>query len=195
VTPDLAKTLGLSQPRGALVADVVGESPAAKAGVQKGDVIVTFDGKDVKASRELPRLVAGTAAGKLVAVQVMRNGREISLQATLAAADEPRLAGRSDGLAPARGKLGMALQEVTPDLARSLGLKEPRGLVVSQVEPGSPAEKAGIRVGDVILEINRNKVLSLAEAQRALENGGPEGRNLFLVRRGDSQMYIPTKIG
>ncbi len=196
VTPDLAKTLGLAEARGALVSGVVGDSPAGKAGIQKGDVIVELDGKAVKTSRDLPRLVAGTPAGKTVAVKVLRDGRDVTLRATLAVLDDPKLAGNPDGSATAaRGKLGMALQEITPDMARSLGLKEPRGVVVSQVEPGGAADQAGIQVGDVILEVNRHKVQTLQDVKQALEKGRPEGRNLLLVKRGDAQIYIATKVG
>ena len=195
VTPDLAKSLGLSEPRGALVSDVVAESPAQKAGVMKGDVIVEFDGVAVKASRELPRLVAGTPTGKDVTLKVVRDGKDLWLRAMLAKADDPKLADAKDRSAPARGKLGLGLQEITPDLARGMGLKESRGLVVTQVEPGSPAATAGIQVGDVILEVNKQKVQTIRDARQALEKTEPEGRNLFLVKRGDAQIYVATKVG
>ncbi len=195
VTPDLAKSLGMSEPRGALVSDVVADSPAEKAGIKKGDVMVEFDGKAVKASRELPRLVAGTPAGKDVTMKVVRDGKDLPLHGTLAKAEDPKLADEKARSTPTRGKLGLGLQEITPDLARSMGLKEGRGLVVTQVEPGSPAAKAGFQVGDVILEVNKQKVQTMRDAKQALEKAGPEGRNLFLVKRGDAQLYVASKVG
>ena len=194
VTPDLAKTLALGEPRGALVADVVADSPAAKAGMKQGDVITEFDGKPVKSSHDLPRIVADTPVGKNVAVKVLREGKETTVRAMLAVLDEQHLASRSGG-APARAKLGMALQDITPEMAQGLGLKEPRGVVVTQIEPGSPADAAGLQVGDVILEVNRAKVRNLREAQQALEKGGPDRGTLLLVKRGDAQIFIAIKAG
>ncbi len=195
VTPDLAKTLGLAEPRGALVADVLADSPAEKAGMKQGDVIVEFDGKGIKSSTDLPRIVAATPVGKHVSLKVLRDGKETTVQATLGVLDEQRLASSRPGSAPAKGKLGMALQDITPEMAKSLGLKDPAGVVVSQVESGSPAEAAGIQVGDVILEVNRTKIKNLKEAQQALEKTGPDKGTLLLVKRGDSQIFVAIKAG
>jgi serine protease Do len=195
VTPDLAKTLGLSEPRGALVADVVADSPAEKAGMKQYDVITEFDGKAVKSSHDLPRIVAETPVGKNVTVKALREGKEITVRATLAVLDEERLASRGSRGAPARAKLGMALQDITPEMAQTLGLKDPRGVVVTQIEAGSPADAAGLQVGDVILEVNRTKVRNLRETQQALEKTGPDRGTLLLVKRGDSQIFIAIKAG
>jgi len=109
--------------------------------------------------------------------------------------DEERLASRGSGGAPSRAKLGMALQDITPEMAQTLGLKDPRGVVVTQIEPGSPADAAGLQVGDVILEVNRTKVQNLRETQQALEKTGPDRGTLLLVKRGDSQIFIAIKAG
>jgi serine protease Do len=195
VTPDLAKTIGLTEPHGALVAEVMADSPATHAGIKPGDVIVAVDGKPVKSSHDLPRLVAATRPGTAVDIKVLREGKDMSVRATLSTQDDKELAGRPGDSAATRGKLGMAIQDITPQMAQSLGLKEARGVVVSQVEPGSPADEAGIRAGDVILEVNRNKVRNVRETQAALEKGGSDRGALFLVKRGDSQLFIATKIG
>jgi serine protease Do len=196
VTPEIAKTLGLPDPKGALVAEVLADSPAQKAGLKQGDVIVEFDGKGVKSSTELPRIVAATPVGKTVTLKVLRDGKETPVQATLAELDDQRVASaRSGGGGQARAKLGMALQDLTPELAQQLGVKDRTGVVVSQIEPGSPADSAGLQVGDVILEVNRTKVKNLKEAQQVLEKVGPDKGTLLLVRRGESQIFVAIKAG
>jgi serine protease Do len=102
---------------------------------------------------------------------------------------------RSGGGGQARAKLGMALQDLTPELAQQLGVKDRTGVVVSQIEPGSPADSAGLQVGDVILEVNRTKVKNLKEAQQVLEKVGPDKGTLLLVRRGESQIFVAIKAG
>jgi serine protease Do len=184
VTSDLAKSLGLNEVRGALVSAVQPDSPASLAGVERGDVIVEFEGRPVSDSNNLRNMVARTQPGSKATLQVVRNGRPQALTVTLAElpaqgseAAEP--AGGEQG-----GRFGMAVEPVTPDLARRMGLGNARGVVVNQVTPASPASEAGIRPGDVIKEVNHKPVVSAAELQTALSSAGDRPSLLLLSRDG-----------
>ena len=191
VTSDIAESLGLDSADGALVADIMPESPAAKAGMEVGDVIVEFDGHAVKESTELPMIVARTPIGKSVDVEVVRRGKHKRLSVEV---DELR----EEEVAAATGdqseQFGLSVQNLTPEIAESLGLDpETKGVVVAGVEPGSVAEDAGLQRGDVILEVNRKTVESLADYRKAI-TGTEKGKSvLFLVRRGDNTIFLALK--
>jgi serine protease Do len=189
VTPDLAESLGLDQARGALVANVAKDGPAERAGVKVGDVIVEFDGKEVKDSNELPILVARTPVDKKARLKVLRDKKEVTLSVTIGELkDEEVVASATE-----KGDLGLTVQRLTPQIAESLGLERVEGLVITAVEPGSAGEEAGLRRGDVILEIDRKAVRNLAEYRKALE-GAKKGKGiLFLVRRGESTLFLALK--
>src|SRR5262249_32623867 len=153
VTPEIAESLGLAEAKGALVADVVKDGPAEGAGLKQGDVIVEFDGKPVVDSAELPLLVARTGVGKSVKLKVIRDKetKEFSVKV-----GELKDEDQNEGAGSSSEDLGLAVQTLTPELAENLNLdKGLKGVVVTQVEPGGPAAEAGLRRGDVILEVNR----------------------------------------
>ncbi len=190
VTPEIAESLGLDQARGALVADVVANGPAAAAGVKVGDVIVEFDGHAVNESNELPMLVARTPLEKQVTLKVVRDKESMDLAVTIAELqdEEAQLASAGDS-----EKLGLSVQTLTPEIAENLGVSETKGVVVSSVESGSAAEDAGIRRGDVILEVNR-EVVEDADDYRAALKKVEKGKNvLLLVRRGDNTIFLALK--
>jgi serine protease Do len=189
ITPELAKTFGLKQANGALVSDVVDGSPAEKAGVKQGDVIVEFNGKKVKSSSELPHIVGGTSVGKEVVMKIIRDGgEELALQVKVGELKDEQLA----ALAPSstKSKLGIDIQQLTPELSRRFGIKDDRGVVVTAVEPDSPGEAAGLQSGDLILEINRSKVATVSQARRALEKTRPDEPTVVLVKREGNTRYV-----
>ena len=153
MTPELAKSLGLKESKGALVSQVVPGGPADKAGIEQGDVIVNFDGQSVGDSKDLPRIVASTTVGKTVTVKLLRDGKEVERQARVGEMEEENTSEVAKN--PIHPSLGMTVQNLTPQIARELGLKRSAGVVVSGVEPGSPAAEALIQVGDVIQAVNR----------------------------------------
>jgi serine protease Do len=190
VTPEIAESMELDDPHGALVADVMKDGPAAAAGIKVGDVIVEFDGKPVKDSNELPRMVARTAIGQSVTLKVLRGGKAEMVTVKIGELKEEEVAAASKSMED----FGLTVQPLTPDVAESLGLGEDvKGVVVSAVEPGSPADDAGLRRGDVIVEVNQKPVKDLASYRKAMEAVGRGKNILFLVRRGDNTIFLALK--
>ncbi|MDH4322020.1 MAG: DegQ family serine endoprotease [Desulfobulbaceae bacterium] len=189
VTPDLAKKFNLNRPIGALVGEVSPGGPAEKAGIMGGDVIVAYDGKEVTQMSMLPSMVAQTKVGATVNVTVIRDGKNKSLPVTIAKLAEDKIAGEQ--AAPDAGRdFGITAQELTPELAKSLGIDEDGGVIVADVEPDSPAAGADIHRGDLILEINRQPVKKIQDYAAALEKNKKGESILLLVKRGDHKRFV-----
>jgi serine protease Do len=189
VTPEIAESLGMDRGYGALVANVSKDGPADKAGVKVGDVIVEFDGKEVKDSGDLPIIVARTAVDKKIRMKVLRDKTEVTLNVAVGELKDEEVVAS----APEKGELGMTVQKLTPQLAENLGLDKTDGVVVTAVEPGSAADEAGIRRGDVIVEVDRKPVRGVEEYRKFIA-GSRKGRGiLFLVRRGESTLFLALK--
>jgi serine protease Do len=185
VTPDLAKSFDLKEKKGALVSQVVSGGPAEKAGVEQGDIILRFDGKEVSSSQDLPRIVASTPVGKTVTLEISRNGKVIDRQVKVGELEEKVEVAK----APSHKSLGVSVQNLTPEIAKGLGLKKETGVVVTQVEPGSPAENAGIQTGDLIREVNRKPVKDVADFVQKVEKAKGSDNILLLVQRGQNNLF------
>jgi serine protease Do len=193
VTPELAKSFGLDRERGALVADVMPDTPAARAGIERGDVIVEFNGRKIEEMNDLPRVVANTPPNTEVPVKLLRKGQERTVQVRVAELKEERVAAGGGGTL--EENLGMTVQELTPEIARSLGVSESTGVVVTNVEDGGPADEAGLRRGDILLEVNQKRIQTVQDYRAAIGRvGGPESL-LLLVRRGNNVLYVALKMG
>jgi len=193
VTPELAKSLDLKDKKGALVADVTKTSPAETAGIKRGDVITGFDGKEITEMHNLPTLVAATPIGKDVPVAILRDGREQTLRVTVGRMPGER--GEIPGEAePAQGKWGLALRDLDTRTAQRLGLNPGDGVLVVAVQPGSAADRAGIRTGDVILEVNRQKVTSVKEAQAEAQKDPNAQSLLVLLRREEATLFAALEL-
>jgi serine protease Do len=189
VTPEIADSLGMDKGRGALVANVSKDGPAEKAGVKVGDVIIEFDGKEIRDSGDLPIIVARTPVDRKVRMKVLRDKKELQLTVSVGELKDEEVVAS----APEKGELGMTVQKLTPQIAESLGLERADGVVVSAVDPGSPADEAGIRRGDVILEVDRKPVRNIDEYKKSLA-GIRKGKGvLLLVRRGESTLFLALK--
>ena len=190
MTPLLAESLGVKESGGALVSKVLPDTPAKEAGFKAGDVIVEFDRIPVKQARDLPMIVARTPVGKEVGVKVLRDGGEKTLMVRIG-----KLQGKETAAAVEQqaSDLGLTVQEVTPEIAKKLSMKSVEGVVVTTVKPGSPADDAGLRQGDVILEVNRNRVGTLADYGKALKGADKDRSTLFLVKRGDVTRFFAAK--
>lgn len=191
MTPEIAQSFGLKEPRGALVAEVVPEGPADTGGIRQGDIIVGFGGKDIKDSKDLPRIVAETPVGKTVDVKVVRNGKETALKITLQEMTEQRVA---SGMRPTALSLGMRVDEISPMLRSELGIGDKTGVVVLGVDPGSPSDGAGVQAGDLIKEINHKPIKNLKDYNDAAAKISKDNPILLLMKRGRQTFYVSIKI-
>jgi serine protease Do len=191
VTPELAKSFGLKEEAGALVGDVTPNSPADKAGIKPGDIIIEFNQKAIKEMNELPRLVAAVPVGREAEVKVLRNGSPLVFKVVIQELDDKQMASSSS---PAKPELGLSVQELTPELARRFRMDYEPGLIVVQVQDGSPAEEAGLQQGDLIKEVNRKPVKDL-KAFQDLVNGSKKGGNiLFRIKRGGTNLFVSMRV-
>jgi Do/DeqQ family serine protease len=189
VNSELAKSLGLNDVQGALVSAVETDSPAQKAGIERGDVILKFNGEPVSDSNSLRNRVASTQPGSKATVTIMRNGREETRQVVLAELPGARVASNGGEGASNGGRYGMTVSPLTPDVAGQLGVRAKGGLVVENVAPASAASDAGLRSGDVIVEVNNKPVGSLSQFQEAVK-ANPDRPALLLVNRQGGELFV-----
>ena len=192
ITEELKQSLDLKTNDGVLVSGISAGSPADKAGIRRGDVIVSFDGNEVKEMHQLPFMVATTPVGKKVAVEILRDGSRKTLQVEIGRLREEggEIASPEDDSAP---RLGMNVQNVTPEIAQKFDLPASEGVVVLQVQPGSPAAQAGLAPGDILLEIGREKITDVRELKEKLKDYKEGDVILLLVNRRGQTIYITVK--
>ena len=187
---DLARSFKMSQKSGALVTDVSKDSPAAKAGIKQGDVIIGYDGKPVKDVTDLRGRVAMTSPGTKVDLTLVRNEKQQEL--TVQVAEQP--SDMSQLAAPQQQQLfqqmGLSLQDLTPELTQQFGYALGQGVLIAGVAPGSPAALARIQAGSLIEEVNRQPVHNLKELQQVLEKTGGGHDVLLLIRSGNRSQYV-----
>ncbi len=188
ITPELQKSMHLPDRSGGLVADVVKGSPAEKAGVRRGDVIVAFEDRPVTDAAMLPSMVAGTPIDKQVTLTVRRNEHRETLSLTVEKMASSEVAQAEAGHSPRR-TWGLALQNLTPRTAERLEIAIDAGVLVAGVQDGSPADLAGIQKGDLIQEVNRHKVASVNDVQVAIEESKNKDALLLLVKRGGTSLF------
>lgn len=190
VTKDLADAFELDDPRGALVAMVMEDTPAAKGGIETGDVIVEFDGHDIEEWQDLPLVVANTPVDKQAKVVLIRNGKKKTIKIRTGRLEEDARLAENRPKAGSAEAFGLRAQDVTPEVASRLGLDDVQGVLVTEVDPSGAAAEAGIRRGDIIVELDRKPVEDAADLRDKLE--GAE-RPLLLVRRGESTLWVRLK--
>ncbi|MGE5154722.1 MAG: DegQ family serine endoprotease [Bdellovibrio bacteriovorus] len=194
VTRELAPTFGLSQPQGALVAQVLSDSPATQAGLLPGDVILSFNGKDVQTSSALPPLVGATPVGETAKIEVLRKGERLQLEVKIAELPEDeQLAGVSRQPVPDKSnRLGLVVRDLTADQREELGVEQ-GGVLVESVKEG-PAASAGVTAGDIILMLDNQSVDGLEGFNRILEAIEPGRSVAALIQRGDGRMFYALKL-
>jgi serine protease Do len=193
ITDDLAASLNLKSTKGALVSEVMQGSPAEKAGLKRGDVIVACDGKEIADSHELAAFVAGLPVGKKILLRVIRDGKETTFGVAIASLNAHEAAPQKADEAPSSGKWGLQLKDLTPEAARQAGLKPDQGVVVAAVRPGSPAEEDDVHAGDIVLEVNRQPVKGAEDMKAKMAKLGDKGQALLLIQRGKNTLYLVLK--
>jgi serine protease Do len=185
----LARSFGLTKPEGALVAQVTEGSPAAKAGLSSGDIILEFNGKPVAYSSALPPLVGAVTPGETVESLVMRDGEKIVVEVTVEPLDEgERVAAVVEQDPVADSRLGVEVAAVPADRLEEMGISH--GVVVADIDPQGAAANAGIREGDVILSINREKVESVSELESLVTEAPADEAIPVLVQRSTSPIFL-----
>ncbi|MFN8392607.1 MAG: DegQ family serine endoprotease [Bdellovibrionota bacterium] len=193
VSEDVAEALKLHDASGALVADVLPNSPAGRSGFQRGDVITKYNGKAVQENEDLPLMVAETEVGKTVDVDLIRAGKPETLKVKIEelADEEAETPVVED---TEESSLGITVQEITPDIARSLSLDETKGVVVTEIAPDTPGANAGLKRGDVILEVGSKTVNTAKEFRQATKDLEKKKPLLLLVRRGENTIFLTLKV-
>jgi len=194
IDEETAAALGLGSDEGSLVAEVMPESPAGKAGILRRDVITKFDGTKIIENEVLPRLVAKTPIGKEVPVEVNRGGSSKTIKVKIEELKDSDIEEEETVGEPDETKLGLTVQELTPEIARSLGVDQPKGIVVTNVAPDSEADKKGIRRGDILLEINSEAVNSVTDFRRLTKDLKKNKPLLVLINRNNDTFFIPLKV-
>jgi serine protease Do len=205
VSADIANAIGLDKAEGALVAGVSNDTPAAKAGVETGDVITALGGKTISTPRDLSRMVADMTPGSKENLTVWRQGATKDLQLTIGqnGQDQQQASTEQDKTGPAAQKLptiGIGLADVNDQMRQALNLPETEsGAVIASVAPDKPAAEAGLQPGDLIVSVNQHAVKTAQEAKMAVANAGKSGRKavLLLIERGGDQSFVtvPFAVG
>lgn len=191
--PALAKQFNVDATEGVLVSDVQKDSPAKEAGMESGDIIIWYDNKKINDLNQLRNVVAQTTVGKKVEVKVLRGSKEKALTVTIDEQPADLFAGGQPS--PQGNALGLAVQELTKELADSLGYEDENGVIVSSIEPDSPADQADIKEGDLIKEVNREKISNEKDFYHALQKSDKDEDILFLIRRGMLTQFVVVKKG
>jgi serine protease Do len=191
VNASLAEAMGLEEAGGILITSVLEDGPAAKAGLKQGDVIVKFDGEPVKTTSELRFAVARSDPGTRTDVVVIRDGRQKTVDVVLSVREDDQPQQVED--TAHEDDLGLSVDAITPELAQRLELQDTEGLVVTAVAPASPAEEAGIQVGDIVRQVNRRNVTTPRAYAEAIQDT-PEGRPvLFMMERGGNTFFLALR--
>jgi len=188
ITPDLMKFFNLKEKAGALISQVYGESPAEKADLKAGDAVIEIDGVKVTNSQDVVREVLKKQVGQKVNFVILREGKRTEI--VLTTAQMPEKIGEREPVKSAREWFGLRVSNITPDIAKQLGLTKTEGVVIVGVEPNSVAQRAGLKAGDIILEVNRQKIFNENDYRSVMEKPKPDQGVLFLIDREGSTFFV-----
>jgi serine protease Do len=195
VTPEIAKQFNLTEAKGVLVGDVVKNSPAEKVGIKTGDIIKKVNNEEVNSPKELQDKIGNIEIGKEAKIEIVRNGETISFIVKIS--EMPTV--EEEGSEPPKEKVfsvqtGLKVESVTTEIAKELGLPWVKGLVITEVVPGSSADDMGLQPGDIVLEANRTELSSVEEWEKVINKLKPEDTLLLLVFRNQHTYYVPIKV-
>ncbi len=188
LTAELAESFDLKNKQGILISDVMEDSPAAKAGLKRGDIIIAYRGKHITDIGDFRNQVSLTSPGNKEELTIIRDGREINMMVTIGKREDEQILAR--GPTQSTEQLGLTVQTITQELARQFNAKAGEGVVVTQVQQGSISAMAGIKVGTVILQVDRKAVKSADDFMRELNNASKNKRVLLLLRMGNAQHFV-----
>jgi serine protease Do len=192
LTEELAQSFNLREKEGALIGQVYEGSPAEKAGLKVGDVVIDIDGVPIKGSQDVVREVLRKQVGQKIQVTVVREGKRIEIPVvTEQMPAEP--SEEKTGQAEKKDWFGLRVKPITPEMAKQLGLSRAEGVIIDNVEPGSAAQEVGLRKGDVVLEVNRQRIQNESDYQKTMEKTKPEQGVLLLVNRKGSTFFVTLK--
>ncbi|MDO8282112.1 MAG: DegQ family serine endoprotease [Thermodesulfovibrionia bacterium] len=200
VTPELAKTFGLKKPEGALVTEIIDNSPAEKSGLKRGDIILEVNKKGVDDVEQLRNFIAQSRVGSRIALNVLRDTKSISLNLTVAELAQDSAESRSDSRQERRGTeknalAGFSVMDINSDTAKQLGLPgDVYGVVIESVEPDSAADEAGLKKGDLIQEVNKARINNVNDFNKAVSHIRGGDTVLLFINRGENKFYITLKM-
>lgn len=190
ITPDLAKSFGLSRNDGAVVTEVIKDSPADRAGLQQGDVILAYEGVVIDSANHLRNMVSASRIGTKAKLTVFRHDKETELQVTIGDLSKADLSSydNAEGGGESIDELGLELQEITPEIAKKARLRFRQGVMIANVKPGSLGDRYGLQTGDVITEINRIRIRNIQDVKQAMERN--RNQILLLLQTKDGFRFI-----
>ncbi|WLE96540.1 MAG: DegQ family serine endoprotease [Candidatus Electrothrix communis] len=195
---DLAQSFGVNKADGILIAEVTKGSPAKKAGIQQGDILLSLNGDKVLDVTDLRNRIAMTTPGSKVTLQVFREGRKKEIRVIIA--EQPADFSRATRMRLRKNNsslldnMGLTLQELTPELAKQFGYDEEQGILITQVAPDSPADSVGVQAGQLIEEVNRVRVHSVADLKKAVKKGKDPNQLLLRIRAGEYSKYVVLRL-